>query len=128
MLDRADPRVPVGQLAGIGFRIDYEFLERLNWYRAMHCNAEDIGGHARNRIQVLDRVIQRPALEQGLVDVRLRAAEQDRVAIRPGACDGGGTERRAAATDVFNHHRAEQRLDLIRPWTTDGVERTTGRT
>jgi hypothetical protein len=46
----------------------------------MHGDAEEIGGHARNRIQVFDRIIERSALEQGLVDVRQRPAEQDRVA------------------------------------------------
>ena len=127
MLDRADTGMPVGQLAGIGFRIGDELLQALNRHRRMHGDAEKIGGHARNRIQVLDRIIERPALEQRLVDVRLRPAEQDRVAVGPGAGDGGGTERGAAAADVLDHHGAEQRLDPVRPWATDGVERTARR-
>ena len=58
----------------------------------MDGDTENIGGHARNWIQVLDWVVERPALEQGLVDVGLRASEQDRVAVRTGACDSGGTQ------------------------------------
>jgi hypothetical protein len=57
----------------------------------MHGDAQNIGSHARDWLQVFDRIIERPALEQGLVDVRLRPAEQDRLAVRPGACDSGGT-------------------------------------
>ena len=76
-----------------------------------------LGGHARDRIEVLDRIVERPALEQGLVHVSLRPAEQDGVAVRRGAHDGGGTERGAAATDVLDHHRAEQRFQLVRQWT-----------
>src|SRR5882724_1683125 len=57
--------------------------------------------------------------------MRLRPAEQDRVAVRLGACDGGSAYRAAAATHVFNHHRTEQGLHLIRPRATDSVERTT---
>jgi len=73
----------------------------------MYCDAENIGGDACDWIQVLDWIIERPTLEQCLVDVRQRPAEQDRVAVRLGACDGGGTYRSTATTDVFNHHRAE---------------------
>src|SRR4051812_21707994 len=91
----------------------------------MHGDAENVGGHARNRIQIFDRIIEWLALEQGLVDVRLRPAEQERVAVRPGACDGGSAYRTAAATHVFNHHRSEQGLHLIRPRATDSVECTT---
>jgi hypothetical protein len=62
----------------------------------MHGDAENIGGHSRNRIQVFDWIIERPALEQGLVDVRLRPAKQDRVAVRLSACDSGGTNEPTA--------------------------------
>src|SRR6266478_6535930 len=51
----------------------------------MHGNAERISGHTRNRIQVFHRIIERPALKQGLVDVRQRAAKQDCVTVRPRA-------------------------------------------
>src|SRR3954451_21704481 len=64
-------------------------------------------------------------MEQSLFDGGLRPAEQDRVAVRPGACDGGSADRAAAATHVFNHHRSEQGLHLICPRATDSVECTT---
>jgi len=73
----------------------------------MHCDTENIGGDARDRIQVSDRIIERPTLEQRLVDMRQRPAKQDRVAVRLSPCDAGSAYRSAAATDVFNHHRAE---------------------
>src|ERR1700758_2327159 len=82
---------------------------------------------ARNRIQVLNRIIERPALEQRLVDVREGAAEQNGVTVRTGAGDRGGTQRTAAAADVFDDHRAEQRFDLFHPWSGEGVERATRR-
>ena len=107
MLDRTDTGVSVGQLARVGFRISDELLEGLGRQGRMHGDAEDIGRHARNRVQVLDRIILRPALEQGLVDMRNRAAQHKGVAVRAGARDRGNTQRTAAATDVFNHHSAE---------------------
>src|SRR6516165_7577612 len=82
---------------------------------------------ARNRIQVLNRIIERPALEQRLVDVREGAAEQKGVTVRTGAGDRGGTQRTAAAADVFDDHRAEQGFDLFHPWPREGVERATRR-
>src|ERR1700704_4014397 len=88
----------------------------------MNRDTKRIGSNARNRIEVFDRVIERPALEQGLVNVRLSSTEQDRVAIRTGASDGSCTKRRATATDVFNHHRSDKRLHFVRPWATDKVE------
>src|SRR4030095_14013174 len=127
MLDRADTRVPVGQLAGIGFRISDQLSKGPNRHRGMHCDAENIGGDAGNRIQVSDRIVERPTLEQRLINVRLRPAEQDRVAVRLGAYDGGSTYRSAAATDVLNHDRGEQKFHLLCPWASDGVECATRR-
>src|SRR6266496_4445353 len=124
MLDRAGTGVPVGQLAGICFRVSYELLKGLSRHRGMHGDAQNIGGYAGNRIQIFDRIIERLALEQRLVDVRLRPAEQDRVAVGAGTCDGGSSERRTAAADIFNDHCSEQWLHLVRQWATDGVERS----
>ena len=55
------------------------------------------------------------------------AAEQNGVTVRTGAGDRGGTQRTAAAADVFDDHRAEQRFDLLHPWPGEGVERATRR-
>jgi hypothetical protein len=41
--------------------------------------------------------------------------------------DRGSTQRTAAAADVFDEHRAEQRFDLLHPWSGEGVERATRR-
>src|SRR6516165_3749787 len=117
----------VGQLAGIGLRISDELFEVLRRHRWMDCKRHGNDRQARNRIQVLDRVIEWSALEQRLVDVREGASEQNGVAIWAGAGDRGGTQRTAATTDVFDDHRAEQRFDLFHPWSGQGVERATWR-
>src|SRR5262245_29987931 len=75
-----------------------------------------------NSIKVLDWIVERPALEQRLVDVRLSSTEQDRVAIRTRASDRGRTQRRATATDVFDHHRPDKRFHFVRPWAANKVE------
>ena len=93
----------------------------------MDCERQSNDRQARNRIQVLNRIMERPALEQRLVDVREGAAEQNGVTVRTGAGDRGGTQRTAAAADVFDGHRAEQRFDLLHPWPGEGVECATRR-
>jgi hypothetical protein len=93
----------------------------------VHGNDEAIGSHARNRIEILDRIVERPALEQSLVDVRLRPAEQDGVAVRRSADDRSGAERSAAPTNVLDHHRAKERLELVRQRTADEVVGAAGR-
>src|SRR6266446_4048046 len=127
MLDRAGTGVPVGQLPRVGFRVSDELVKALSWHRWMHGDAQDIGGDAGNRVQIFDGIIERLAFKQRLVDMRLRPAKQDRVAVRSGPCDGGSSQRRAPATDVFNHHRSEQGLHLVRQWAANGIERTTWR-
>src|SRR5437879_4273280 len=88
----------------------------------MDCDTKRIGGDTRNRVEVFERVVEGAALEQGLVNVRLGAAQQNRVAIRASASDGGSTERRATPANVFNHHGSDEGLHLVRPWATDKVE------
>src|SRR5207245_11243137 len=99
-----------GQLAWTGLGISGERFDGANGERRVNGNDEAIGSHARNRIEILDRIVERPALEQGLVEVRLRPAEQDGVAVRRSAYDCSGTERSAAPTDILDHHRAEERF------------------
>src|SRR5262249_48279432 len=81
----------------------------------------------RNRIEILDRIVERPALEQGLVDVRLCPAEQDGVAVRRSAYDRSGAERSAAPADILDHYRAKERLELCRQRTPDRVKGAAGR-
>src|SRR5262249_7513396 len=87
-------------------------------YRDTQCISSD----ARNRIQVFDRIIEGPTLEQGFVDVRLSSAEQERVAIRARARDSRSTERRTATANVFNHHGSDERFHFVRQWAADKVE------
>src|SRR3954471_9840512 len=93
----------------------------------MHRDTKCIGSCSRNRVQVFDRIIKWSGLEQRLIDVRLSSAEQDRVAVGAGACDCGSAQRRAAAANVFNHHRSDKWLQLVRPWASNEVECTARR-
>ena len=57
--------------------------------------------------------------------MRLGPPEQDRIAIWRRTGDGGGTKRRATATDVLYDHRPEENFHLIPQWPTDRIERAT---
>src|SRR5262249_5441763 len=93
----------------------------------MHRKRQRYDCQASNRIEILDRIIEWPALEQGLVDMREGAAEENGIAVRAGVGDRGSAQRTAAAADVFNEHRAEQRVDLLHPWPGERVECATRR-
>jgi hypothetical protein len=86
----------------MGLGMSDELFEVLRRHRGMDCKRQSSDRQARNRIQVLHRIIERPALEQRLVDVGKGAAEQNGVAVRAGAGDRGGTQRAAGAADVFD--------------------------
>src|SRR5262249_52019121 len=101
MIRRADTVMPVGQFAGIGLGISDELFQRWRRQRRIDCDGQGEEGHARNRVEILDWIVQWPALEQGLVDMRERAAQQKGVAIRAGARDRSSTQRAAAAADVL---------------------------
>src|SRR5690349_20114501 len=88
----------------------------------MHGDTKRVGGDASNWIQVLDGIVERSALEQGLVDVRLSSAEQDGVPIGLCARDSCGAERRAASSYVLNHHAADEGFHFVRPRARDEVE------
>src|SRR5262249_18350361 len=114
--------MPVGQLAGMCLGIDDKLFERLRWHRWMNRERYRYHSQACNRIQILERIVERPALEQRLVDGRQRAAEQNSVTVR--ACAGyrGGTQRAAAAADVLDNYGAEQRFHLFHPWACESIE------
>src|SRR5215207_6976222 len=90
----------------------------------MDRNAERIGCKARDRVQIFHRIIERPALEQGLVDQGLGAPEQNRVPIRFCPCDRGRADGRASPTHVLDDDSAEQGLYPICPGTTHSVKRS----
>src|SRR5262249_37764034 len=123
----ANTGVSVGQLAAMGLGVSDELFEVLRRHGWMDCERQSNDRQARNGIQVLNRIIERPALEQRLVDVREGAAEQNGVAVPAGAAYRGGTQGNAAAADVFNDRRAEQGFDLLHPWPGEGVECATRR-
>src|SRR5215470_8849 len=106
----------------MGLGISDELFEVLRRHGWMDCERQSNDRQARNRIQVLNRIIERPALEQALVDMREGAAEENGVAVGAGVGDRGSTQRTTAAADVFDEHRAEQRFDLLHPWPGKGVE------
>ena len=63
--------------------------------------------NAHDRIEILDRIVERLGLQQRLVDVRQRATEQERVAIRPRARGSRRASNVATAADVLNHRSAD---------------------
>jgi hypothetical protein len=51
----------------------------------MDGNSDRACCQARDRVQVLDGIVERSTLQQDFIDMRNRAAKKDRVAIRSGA-------------------------------------------
>src|SRR5262249_41272299 len=92
MLDRADTGVPVGELARIGFRVSDELLQVLRRDSRMDRDTKSIGSYACDRVHVFHRIIQGPALEQSLIEMRLSPTKQDRVAIGARTSDGSGAD------------------------------------
>src|SRR5215475_3919751 len=56
-----------------------------------------------------------------LGDVSARAAQENGVAVRPGADDRGCAQRTAASPLVLHDHGAKHLLHLLRPWASHGV-------
>jgi hypothetical protein len=59
----------------------------------------------RHRHQVAERIVARRRHQQRAVDDGPRAAEQQRIAIRPGPDHRLGTDRPGRAAAVLHHHR-----------------------
>src|SRR5947209_20590353 len=55
------------------------------------------------------------------------APDEERVSIGARMSDRGSPQRTAAATLIFDHDRAQQRLHLVGPRTTDRIVRAAGR-
>src|SRR5262249_56015229 len=87
----------------------------------MDCEGEGRNHHVRNRLELLEWIVEPMALEDRFGDMGARAAQEDGVAIRAGASDGGSTERTASSPLVFNDHGAKHRLHLLRPGAPDAV-------
>ena len=121
------PAWPYERLPGFVFAERDELFESCARQRRMHRDAQRIGDDAGDRIEIFHRIVERLRLEQRLVDVRLRAAEEQRVAVGLRARDRRGADRRPAAADVLDDDRAEQRLHLLGPRPADRVERAARR-
>src|SRR5262249_33086130 len=63
----------------------------------MDCEGEGRNHHVRNRLELLEWIVEPMALEDRFGDMGARAAQEDGVAIRAGASDGGSTERTASS-------------------------------
>ena len=98
----ADAVVAAGELAGIGAQMGDEFRDRVRRHRRVQHQHVRPPDHVRDRQQVLGTVLQ--VAEQGIGD-RLRAdvAQQDGVAVRPGAHHLHGADGAAAARLVLRH-------------------------
>src|SRR5260221_10148289 len=99
--------MPLSQLARIGLGIVDELSQRASRHYRVDCEGEGRNHHVRNRLEVLERIVQRTALEDRLGDMGARAAQEDGVAIRAGAGDRGSTERTTSSPLVFNDHDAK---------------------
>ena len=107
----------VGQPAGIGLGVVDELSQRVSRHCGMDRKGKSRNCHVRNRLEVLKRIVEWMAFENGLRDVSARTTQENSVAVRAGASDRGGTERTASSPLVFNHHGAKHRLHLFRPRT-----------
>src|SRR5262249_24361120 len=122
VMKRANAGVPIGQLATVGFVVVDELRKRRDRNGRMRRERERRDGDVGYRFEILDRVVERPRLQNRLGDMRARSAKQKRVAVRTGMGDRGGAKRTAAAALIFHYDGAEQRLDPVRPGSPDGVE------
>jgi hypothetical protein len=117
----------VGDLAGIGFDIGDELVQRLGRHRRMHREAEITDRDLHDRIEVLVRIVERLCLQQRFVDVRERAAEQDGVPVGARLGDRRRAERCTGTADVLHDDRSEQRLDPVGPGPRQRIIRASGR-
>src|SRR4029450_632621 len=110
MVQRANAGMPIGQLAGIGLGIVDELSQCASRHGGMNGERESRNHHIGNRLELLERIVERTALEDRLGDVSAGTTEQNRIAVRTGASDRGGTERTASSALVFNDDGAKHRL------------------
>ena len=100
-----------------------KLLKRLHRQCRMHNDGKKISGHAGDSIQILRRIIKRPALQESLIQMCLRPAQQKRVAIGRGAHDSRCAKRATPSTNVFDDNSAQRRFHLFRPRPSNEVER-----
>src|SRR5882672_7415285 len=104
--------MPVEQLAKSGLGISDELLRRLWRQQRIDGDGPRAEGDARNWVQLLDWIVQRSVLEQGLIDMRDCAAPQKGIAVEASSRDRRSTHRTAAATHILDDNRAQQRFHL----------------
>jgi hypothetical protein len=72
----------------------------------MNSDAKYVRRHSGDRIEVLDRIVQRRALQQRFVDMGKRPPKQQCVTVRFGARNRGRTEGGAPTADVLDDQYA----------------------
>jgi hypothetical protein len=91
MVQRACAGRTEGDLSGIGFGVVHEILQSTGRHGRMDDDGEGRNRYVRNRVQILDRIILRPILQECLGDILLGAAQENGVAVRAGVRDRGAT-------------------------------------
>ncbi len=118
---RAGAGRAVGQLARIGPGVGDELLEVARGHGFVD---HDRGRRVAENIdsdEILERIVGRVVHDRGNEHLRAGIAEQEGVTIRLCAGDLGGAGYAASAASVLRHHRAEDRLHLLRPQPADDI-------
>src|SRR5262249_56020897 len=97
VIERANAGMPIGQLAGIGLGVVDELSQCPGRHCGMDHERERRNHDVRNWLELLERIVERTALEDRLGDMGARAAQEDGVAIRTDASDGSSTEPTATS-------------------------------
>src|SRR5262249_61744316 len=99
----------------IGLGMADALPQRASRHCRMDCEVEGRNHHVRNRLELLEWIVERMALEDRFGDMGARAAQEDGVAIRAGAGDCGSTERTASSPPVFHDPGFKHPLHLLPP-------------
>src|SRR5262245_30203884 len=121
MIGRAHAIMSKMNLVGILLGISCELFQVLRRHRGMNHDPENRHDDARDRVNVLHRIIEWPRLDERFVDMRKRTCRQKCVAVRLSTRHCGRTYRCTTPTDVLDDDRTEKRLHLLRPRPSDKV-------
>src|SRR5258706_6755702 len=113
MIHRARTIMSKMNLVGICPGVSCEFFQVSRRHGRVDNDAEHYRGDARDRVDVLHRIIEWPRLDERFVDMRKRSCRQKRVAVRLSTRHCCRTNRCTAATNVLDYDRAEKRLHFL---------------
>ncbi len=115
MGDVSGSRVPEVELAGIGPGVGHELLHRVRRECGMHHQDHVAVRHARDRREVLDRIVAGILRHRGNHRQRAGVAVEQRVAVGLGGGERPRPDRAAGAGAVVDDHALSHRaLDLLR--------------